>query len=83
MARQEIPLARLRTRAARMAKRGGALDEEEALLRQLLAWFKREFFAWIDRPRNIAADQEREMWRMGAGVCTLLPKPWVRDEMGA
>eukprot|EP00963_Diacronema_lutheri_P011499 scaffold1401_cov330-Pavlova_lutheri.AAC.87 len=51
MARQEIPLARLRTRAARMAKRGGALDEEEALLRQLLAWFKREFFAWIDRPR--------------------------------
>lgn len=50
IAKQKIPLTRLRSRAARMAKRGAAQDDEEALLRQLLAWFKREFFAWIDRP---------------------------------
>jgi peptide-N4-(N-acetyl-beta-glucosaminyl)asparagine amidase len=40
-----LPLTQLHTHAATL---GG--DPRDALLRALMRWFKRDFFAWVDNP---------------------------------
>lgn len=47
-ARALVPLATLRERRDACAHEGD--DESDGLLRQLLAWFKFEFFAWVSQP---------------------------------